>query len=133
MLPDGLELPARAIVRSSAADSGGYRATVEILTGDGKRTDQVLPDLPIDRQWVAAAGAGIFAPPAPDQLVMVTWSGGSAGHPVVTCGADDEPAVPFRAVPGGGWALQDGAGRRVAPRPRWHLDPARSRRRRGGG
>ena len=25
-LPDGLELPARAIVRSSAADADGYRA-----------------------------------------------------------------------------------------------------------
>ena len=35
---DGVQFPVRAIVRSSAADADGYRATVEVLNGAGQPT-----------------------------------------------------------------------------------------------
>ena len=108
---------------SSAADADGYRATVEVLTGDGSRTGQVLQDVPLDRLWQTRAGGGVFAPPEPDQIVLVTWEQSSAGAPVLTCSAPVQPAAPFKAVPAGGWALEDHAGAelRLNPDGSWTL------------
>ena len=107
---DGLQLPARAIVRSSAADGQGYRATVEVLNGRGEPTGQTLPDLPLDRTWLGRDGAGFFAPPMPGREVLVVWSGGSAGHPVITSAGEREPHAPASSVPQGAAAWQDGMG-----------------------
>lgn len=114
---DGIELPARAIVRSSRADAQGYSATVEVLTGDGEPTGQLLSDLPLDRQWLGRDGAGWYGPPAPGRIMQVTWQGGSGGHPVVTSAAEDEPPVPAASVPQGGWAWQDGQGAELRQHP----------------
>ena len=120
---DGLQLPARAIVRSSAADGQGYRATVEILNGRGEPTGQTLPDLPLDPLFEGRDGAGWFAPPKVGRIVAVAWMGGSAGHPVIVSAAWQQPAVPSIPVAAGEGALQDGDGGELRYRGggRWHL------------
>lgn len=115
---DGLQLPARARVESSAADADGYRATVTVLDGAGESTDQVIADLPLGRGWLGRDGAGWFAPPMPGRVVLVEWSGGSAGHPVIAADAEHDPPVPFAPVPAGAQSLQDGAGTEL----RFHAD-----------
>lgn len=119
----GIELPCRAIVDESAADSGGYRVTVDVLTTTGARTNQILRDVPLDRLWQGRAGAGVFAPPAIDQVVSIGWHSGAAGAPVLVASAPDAPAVPFRPVAVGEWALQDGQGAelRVTAAGLWRL------------
>ena len=107
---DGLQLPCRARVESSAADSGGYRCTVQVLDGAGEPTNQVIEDLPLGRTWLGRDGAGFFAPPMPGRVVLVEWSGGSAGHPVIAGPAEREAPVPFSPVPQGTAAWEDGAG-----------------------
>ena len=97
----GIELPARAVVVSSKADSTGYAVTVDVLTPAGERTGQMLEDLPLDRLWQTVAGAGVFAPPAPDQQVLVNWESGSATAPVVVSAAPGEPAAPRLPVNAG--------------------------------
>ena len=106
----GIELPARAIVRSSAADADGYRCTCEILDGQGQPTGQTLFDMPLDRGWLGRDGAGWFAPPQPDRIVMVAWAAGSATDPVIVAAAEDDPPAPASPVPAGAAAWQDGAG-----------------------
>ena len=103
---DGLELPARAIVRSSRADSGGYSATVEVLDSAGAPTGQVLADVPLDPLWLADAGRGVFAPPAPRQLVAVVWMGGEAGQPVIASHGLAQPAAPQWPVGAGEHSIQ---------------------------
>ena len=78
-----MQFPCRAIVRGSAADADGYRATVECLDGTGEPTGQTLPDLPLDPLDEGRDGAGWFAPPKVGRIVAVAWMGGSAGHPVI--------------------------------------------------
>lgn len=109
---DGVQLPCRAIVRSSAADGDGYRATVETLDGAGDPTGQKLPDLPLDPFWDGRDGAGLFIPPKPGRIVGVAWMGGSAGHPVIVGPAWPRmtPAVPSIPVAVGEGSLQDGRG-----------------------
>ena len=102
----GIELPARAVVVSSAADADGYRATVDVLTPAGERTGQMLEDLPLDRLWQTVAGAGVFAPPAPDQQVLVNWESGNATGPIVVSAAPGEPAAPRLTVNAGEHSLQ---------------------------
>ena len=106
----GIELSARAVVRASRADSSGYSADVEILDGTGKPTGQTLDKVPLDRGWLGRDGAGFFAPPMPDRIVMVTWAAGSATDPVIVSAAEDEPPAPASAVPQGAAAWQDGEG-----------------------
>ena len=120
---DGVQLPVRAIVRSSAADSDGYRATCEVLDGAGQPTGQVLPDLPLGPLFEGRDGAGWFAPPMPGRIVAVDWMGGSAGHPVIVAAAWRQPAVPSIPVAAGEGALQDGSGGelRYQGSGRWHL------------
>ena len=75
----GIELSARAVVRASRADSSGYSADVEILDGTGQPTGQTLDKVPLDRSaGLGRDGAGFFAPPMPDRIVMVSWAAGSA-------------------------------------------------------
>lgn len=114
----GVEMPAKAEVLSSAADSGGYRASVEILDGRGDPTGQTLDNIPLDRAWLGPDGAGWFRPPMPGRRVLVVWSEAVAGQPVIAASAEDEPPVPFAAVPAGAQSLQDGAGTEV----RFHTD-----------
>ena len=115
---DGLQLPCRARVESSAADAGGYRATVQVLDGAGEPTNQVIEDLPLGRTWLGRDGAGFFTPPMPGRIVWVDWADGSAGHPVIVAGAEREAPVPFIPVPQGAAAWEDGAGTEV----RFHAD-----------
>ena len=107
MTPDGVQFPCRAIVRGSAADGDGYRATVEVLDGTGEPTGQTLPDLPLDPLWLGADGTGVFAPPAEGRIVAIIWAGGSSGHPIVCSGAWRNPgATPRLDVPAGEHSLQ---------------------------
>ena len=120
---DGVQFPVRAIVRSSAADADGYRATVEVLDGAGQPTGQVLPDLPLDPLFEGRDGAGWFAPPKVGRIVAVAWMGGSAGHLVIVSTGWRQPAVPSIPVAAGEGALQDGDGGelRYQGGGRWHL------------
>ena len=107
MTPDGVQFPCRAIVRASAADADGYRATVEVLDGTGEPTGQTLPDLPLDPLWLGADGTGVFAPPAEGRIVAIIWAGGSSGHPIVCSGAWRNPgATPRLDVPAGEHSVQ---------------------------
>ena len=106
----GLELPARAIIRASRADSSGYSADVEILDGTGQPTGQTLDKVPLDRGWLGRDGAGFFAPPMPGRVVMVGWADGSATDPVIVSAAETEPPAPASAVPQGAAAWEDGMG-----------------------
>ena len=106
----GIELPARAVVRESRADSSGYSADVEILDGTGQPTGQTLDKVPLDRGWLGRDGAGLFMPPAKDRVVMVDWADGSATDPIITAAAETEPPAPASAVPQGAAAWQDGMG-----------------------
>ena len=121
-LPDGLQLPCRAIVRSSRADSE-YSATVEILDGAGAPTGQILPPIPLDPLFEGRDGAGWFAPPKPGRIVGVMWAGGSAGHPIIVGPTWRRPAVPSIPVGPGEGALQDGSGGelRYQGDGKWHL------------
>ena len=123
--PDGIAYPCRAIVRSSAADQDGYRATVEVLDGRGEPTRQRLPDLPLDPLYDGRDGAGFFAPPMPGRIVAVDWEGGSSGHPFIVAPAWARlaPAVPSIPVAAGEGSLQDGDGGELRYRGggRWHL------------
>ena len=102
----GIEFPCRASVVNAEAGPSGYRATVEALDRTGELTGRVLSDLPLDPLWLAGGGQGVFAPPAPKQIVAVVWMGGDAGHPVITAAGMVEPAVPRLAVPVGEHSLQ---------------------------
>lgn len=102
----GVELPCRAIVRSSAADSGGYRATVEVLDHAYEPTGQTLADVPLDPLWLTDGGKGVWAPPDEGQIVAVVWMGGDAGHPVISSGALREPATPQWSVGAGEHSIQ---------------------------
>lgn len=102
---EGVEYPARAIVRSSRADSR-YTATVEILDGAGEPTEQTLADVPLDPLWLAEDGSGVWAPPAQGQIVALTWMGGEAGHPVITSGALMQAAAPRVPVEAGEHSIQ---------------------------
>lgn len=115
---NGVQLPTRARVESSAADSGGYRATVVVLDGRGESTGQVIEDVPLDRQWLGRDGAGWFAPPMPGRIVWVDWADGSVGHPAIVASAERDAPVPFVAVPQGAAAWEDGAGTEI----RFHAD-----------
>ena len=106
MTLDGIQFPARAIVRSSSADADGYRCTVETLDGTGEPTEQTLPDLPLDPLWLQEAGVGQWAPPAVGRIVAVVWAGGSSGHPIVCAGAPRQPVAPRLDVPAGEHSLQ---------------------------
>ena len=120
---EGIELPCRAIVRSSAADGDGYRATVEVLDSAGEPTKQILENVPLDPLYDGRDGAGLFIPPKPDRIVGVVWMGGEAGHPVVVGSAWQQPAVPSIPVAAGEGSLQDGEGGELRYRGggRWHL------------
>lgn len=124
----GIELPARAIVRASRADSTGYSADVEILDGRGQPTGQTLDKVPFDRGWLGRDGAGWFAPPMPDRVVLVAWADGSATDPVITSAAETEPPVPASPVPQGAAAWQDGEGAEL----RQHADGSWTLRDRDG-
>lgn len=116
----GIEFPCRAIVRESAADAQGYRATVDVLDRRGDPTSQVLTDVPLDPLWQGRMQSGFFVPPAPRRIVAVVWLGGDAGGPFIAAGADPAPVVPFTPVAGGEAAWQDGEGSEI----RFHEDGA---------
>lgn len=107
---DGVQFPCRAVVISSRADAQGYRATVNVLDGEGERTDQTIEDIPLDPLWLGDDGRGVYAPPQPEQVVTLHWEGGSAGHPVMVAGAPRPAAVPQREVGADEWVLTDGHG-----------------------
>ena len=106
VLIEGVELPARAVVLDSRADSSGYSADVEILDSVGDRTGHVLNDVAIDPLWLLAGGEGIFAPPANNQLVAISWLGDEAGQPVIAAAAPNDPARPRLSVSAGEHSLQ---------------------------
>ena len=103
---DGLQLPARAVVRASRADASGYSADIEILDGAGQPTGQLLSDLPLSTEWLAGGAQGVFAPPAVGQLVEVQWMGGSTSHPVISNGAPRDPVSPRWPVGAGERSVQ---------------------------
>ena len=106
VLIEGVELPARAVVLDSRADSSGYTADVEILDSVGERTGHVLNGIAVDPLWLIAGGPGVFAPPEKDQMVAVSWLGDEAGQPVIAAAAPNEPAAPRLSVGAGEHSLQ---------------------------
>ena len=112
---EGVSLPELAEVRSARAAPGdGYVATVAVLA-DGRATDEVIEDAPIASGW--SAEAGLFAPPAAGDVVLVQFVGGRRSEPVITARVDPlSAAQPARSVADGSAALMapDGAAVDVA-------------------
>ena len=89
------------VIVSRATPADGYSADVEVLSGAGEPTGQILRDVPLDPLLQGVDGAGIFAPPEPGRVMAVTWMGGVAGHPVVVAGAAVDPPKPRLEVGAG--------------------------------
>ena len=103
---EGIELPARAIVRASRATTDEYSADVEITDRAGKPTGQKLDGVALDSLWLQPDGVGVWAPPAPDQHVLVGWSEADAGHPVIVAAAPLQPPAPRLPVAEGERSVQ---------------------------
>ena len=139
----GVSRPVKAVVDRSYARQGaegGYAADLEVVHRVTlKRTGETLPGVPLQPVWLGPDGRGLYAPPAPGQLVIVNWIEGDRAHPYVAGAAADAYAPAVDAAVGalvlsdGGrnytmrvedtlWALYDASGAQIRLRgSRWTM------------
>lgn len=107
----GVSLPVRAVVLEPlvARRAGGYAASVEVLDRDGRRTGEMLPEVPLAPIWLGADGRGIYCPPAQGQILIVGWVDGDRAQPYFA-GVDAAASQPPAEAALGALVLTDGAG-----------------------
>lgn len=107
----GVSLPVRAIVVQPlvARRAGGYGASVAVLDRDGRRTGEMLPEVPLAPIWLGADGRGIYCPPAQGQILIISWVDGDRAQPFIS-GADVAASQPPAEAALGALVLTDGAG-----------------------
>lgn len=112
----GVSLPSKAIVDRSyatAGQRGGYAVDLEIVDrASHERTGELLDEVPLQPLWLAADGAGLYAPPEEGQLVIVAFVDGDRAHPYISAAVADSYA-PATSARVGELVLVDGRGHEV--------------------